>query len=114
MKKYAGSERPKALRCSTSDNVGGLCSSWCLVDNKTKKMLPDCGEILLVKSHLGMQIVAHEVSHAMFSLKRRKSVKDLYIGKDGKFVVEGEEWAVSAVGNMTNQVYHNLFKKGVI
>lgn len=107
MRRYASKGRQKAWRIMPSPNCCGLCSSWY---NKTNPY--QCGEVLLIKDYLGVQTVAHEITHAMFGLKRRKCVGDLEIGLDNVIIVGAEEWCVDAVGRMTAQVYKHLNKYG--
>lgn len=108
MHKYAASGRPKAFCIMPGPNAAGLCTTW-----YNKKDTYECGEVLLTKPYLGVRIVAHEITHAMFGLKRRKLVGDLNITDENHQVIFGdEEWCVDAVGLMTAQVYLHLNKYG--
>lgn len=106
MRKYSTGDRPKAFRYKPTLKACGLCTSYYNNNN-----VYECGEVLLVKNYLGVRIVAHEIAHAMFGLKRRKRIGDLTIDKKG-LIVGGEEWCVDAVGLMTAQVYKHLNKYG--
>ncbi len=75
-------------------------------------MLPECGEVLLFVGGLHPRIVVHEVTHAMFGIKRRRNIGDLTI-KDGAIDATDEEWAVDAVAQMTSKVYHEINKLGL-
>lgn len=111
MQKYAKFERPKALRYPGTKDYSGLCTTWTLQDKNG--MTPNCGEVLLAKGSLSPRIVVHEISHAMFGLKRRKAVGDLSIDENGKVNSKPEEWAVDAVAQMTCKVYGEINRLGL-
>lgn len=104
MSNYAYKGRKfKSARYLPSPDCGGLCSTY---HNPTNKY--EAGEILFMRDHLGVHTVSHEVSHAMFGLKRRKRVGDLYMDANGVIQAADEEWAVDAVGHMLGQVYRKV------
>ncbi len=89
-----------------SGGVTGLCTIFGTNSN-------ECGEVLLVNGHLGPRVVAHEVSHAMYSMKRRKCVGDLkFVGGEPTNIPD-EEWCVDAVGQMVERCYHEINKAGL-
>lgn len=113
MHKYAES-RPGGMGYKPkSGTVVGLCTTALRV-NKNNKMLPKCGEVLLCKTDLNFRVVVHEIAHAMYGIKRRRNIGDLSIDKQGNVNALNEEWAVDAIGQMTETVYSTLLNQGVL
>jgi len=103
LNKYANKNK---LLFTRNEGVAGLCTIY-------SKDSQECGEVLLINGKLHPRIVVHEVSHAMFSLKRRKCIGDLKVVDGHPTGIKDEEWCVDAVGQMVAKVYSEIHKEGL-
>jgi hypothetical protein len=112
MRAYAKTHRPFTLR----GNFVGLASTWTRRKYPLmgrSRTLPDHGEILLNRHHLGVEPVTHECAHMVLGYARRRRL-NLRDPGAGSVASPDEEVFCYALGGLTSAVVAGLIKHSLI
>lgn len=95
-----------------------MCSTWDRVTvGKTMRKHPEMGEMVFPVSHLGMEAIAHECTHAALGWAKRIALNPVVDGVPSRLgsraCAVDEERFCYALGQMGRQISSQIWKRGL-
>jgi hypothetical protein len=109
----------RAHKIAAEDNLAGICCGWTKVrrrNGKTIYVSPEMGMICLCMERMGVAVVSHECTHAMFRYIDRKRIdlrKYTQTERENHMASRGEERACLALDELCHQIYDQFYRAGL-